>query len=53
MTKITTKECPKCGNEKLVLINTQNVKICTSCFDEEGLPTVIPWHKDEGQEDYR
>lgn len=43
----TTKECPECGNLNLVLISTQNLKVCTDCNTE------IPWTKDEGQSDYR
>jgi hypothetical protein len=54
MGKETTKVCPDCGDDKLVLINTQNLKLCTNCFDViEGLPTQIPWYKDANQPDYR
>lgn len=50
--KPTTKECPKCGDSHLVCIATQNMKICTNCFDEDGRPLVIPWFKEEGESDY-
>lgn len=43
MSKITTKQCPHCGNRNLVLIRTQSVKICSDCN------TTIPWLLDPGQ----
>ena len=44
----TTKICPYCGNDRLILLPTQNVKLCTNklCYKE------IPWYKDEGQQRY-
>ena len=50
--KDTTKKCPKCGDTHLVCIATQNMKICTNCFDDKGRPTKIPWFKEEGESDY-
>lgn len=41
--KVTTKRCPKCGNTKLLLLRTMNMKCCTNCH------TDIPWFLDEGQ----
>lgn len=35
--KQTTKRCPKCGNEKLLLIRTHNIKHCAVCNLD------IPW----------
>lgn len=52
MSDMTTKLCPKCGDTDLVCIATQELKLCTNCFDEEGLPTKIPWFKEEGEDDY-
>ena len=43
MQKKTTKHCPKCGNTKLVLLRSQNIKICPNCNVE------IPWLLTEGQ----
>jgi endogenous inhibitor of DNA gyrase (YacG/DUF329 family) len=39
----TTKICPKCGNDKLVLLTSLQLKICPDCN------TQIPWYLDEGQ----
>jgi ssDNA-binding Zn-finger/Zn-ribbon topoisomerase 1 len=50
--KVTTKECPNCGNTQLIHISTQNFKLCSNCFDAEGNPTRIPWFKEEHQPDY-
>ena len=50
--KDTTKECPTCGDTHLVCVSTQNIKICTNCFDDEGKPTVIPWFKEDGETNY-
>ena len=50
--KESTKKCPKCGNYRLVCIATQNIKLCTNCFDSEGRPTKIKWHKEAGQDEY-
>ena len=41
--KVSTKNCPNCGNIHLVLISTQNRKYCTDCS------TWIPWFLTEGQ----
>lgn len=38
-----TKQCWDCGNPKLVLIRTQQIKYCTHCH------TTIPWHLEPGQ----
>lgn len=40
-----TKHCPKCDNEHLVLIRSQDHKLCSDCG---GL--VIPWQLDDDQE---
>jgi len=41
--KVSTKKCPKCGNTKLALVRTHNVKWCTDCNFQ------IPWNLDPGQ----
>jgi predicted RNA-binding Zn-ribbon protein involved in translation (DUF1610 family) len=41
--KQTTKKCPACGNEQLLLIRTQNIKVCTDCY------IVIPWNLETNQ----
>jgi len=43
MSKITTKECPNCGNTHLILLSTLNLKLCSDC------QTEIPWYLDKGQ----
>ena len=43
--KQTTKKCPKCGNEDLVLISTHNIKVCVLHVEH----VLIPWYKEEGQ----
>lgn len=43
MTKQTTKQCPRCGNTKLVTFPSLDMKKCTDCGE------VIQWHLDEGQ----
>lgn len=40
----TTKHCPQCTNTALVLVRSQNIKLCSDCG---GL--VIPWYLDDGQ----
>jgi hypothetical protein len=50
--KESTKSCPNCDDTRLVCIATQQHKLCTNCFDEEGRPTKIPWFKEEGETDY-
>ena len=57
----TTKICKYCGDTNLVLLETQNLKLCTNCFkgngkpedEDKGKPTEINWFKDEGQTSYR
>ena len=39
----STKRCPKCMNENLVLTRTLSLKYCTSCNTE------IPWNLDKDQ----
>lgn len=41
--KVTTRVCPKCGNQNLVLLGTFNKKHCTDCNLE------IPWFVEDGQ----
>lgn len=43
--KETTKVC-RCGNTHLVLIPTQNLKMCTDCGAR------IRWVKEKGEDDY-
>lgn len=50
--KPSTKICPNCGNTKLVLIQTQNIKLCSCTDPNTGECTVIPWFKDKGQSEY-
>lgn len=45
MVKQSTKKCPKCGNTALVLLTSQNVKVCA----EHIKFIYIPWFLDEGQ----
>jgi hypothetical protein len=42
--KISTKQCPTCGNEQLLLIRTLNLKACTDCYKN------IPWYLEDGQQ---
>ena len=42
--KQTAKKCPKCNNTFLILIRTQNMKICSDC------DTIIPWYLEKDQE---
>jgi hypothetical protein len=44
--KQSTKCCPKCGNEQLLLLRTLNQKICTDCC------IVIPWYLEKDQEQF-
>jgi len=39
----TSKRCPNCGNEKLALLRTLNLKRCADCN------TNIEWPLNEGQ----
>jgi ribosomal protein L37AE/L43A len=41
--KTTTKECPKCGDTRLVSLTSQNIKLCNEC------KTEIPWYLDNNQ----
>ena len=41
--KVSTKVCPKCSNENLLLLRTFNYKQCTDCG------TRIPWYLEEKQ----
>lgn len=43
--KRTTKQCPVCGNEDLILTRTDNLKICV----DHRVFVRIPWYLDEGQ----
>ena len=43
MIKISTKICPKCGNDKLILLYSHHKKLCINCKYE------ISWHLDKGQ----
>ena len=44
-TRHSTKKCPDCGNDRLVLLYSQNKKLCSNgkCGAE------IPWYLDPGQ----
>lgn len=46
--KQTTKYCPQCGNDMLVLCRTLNAKYCVDC-KVDGKIIEIPWYLDEGQ----
>lgn len=39
----STKACPECGDTNLVLLRSQNLKVCSNCKKE------IAWHLDAGQ----
>ena len=39
----STKTCPNCGNDKLLLLMSLQLKICTDC------DTKITWKLDKGQ----
>jgi uncharacterized protein (DUF983 family) len=41
--KVSTKRCPDCGCDKLILLYSQNKKICTYCG------THIYWGLDDNQ----
>ena len=41
---MTTKQCPDCGNDKLIYIRSQYKKLCADCG------AVIPWCLHNGQE---
>lgn len=43
----TTKHCPKCTNEYLGLIRSQNIKVCSDCN------LIINWYLDEGQKELK
>ena len=45
MGKVTTKKCPLCGNEWLVLLPSLNKKVCNN-----HVPVLcIDWELEEGQ----
>lgn len=39
----TTRVCPNCGNDRLLLFTTLNIKTCTDC------DTDIPWYLEPNQ----
>ena len=39
----TTKICPECKSTALILLRSQNIKICSNCNKQ------IPWTLDPGQ----
>ena len=39
--KISTKQCPKCGNTYLLRFTAFNYKICSDC------DTKIPWYREK------
>lgn len=41
--KETTKQCPNCGNDRLILLRTQNKKACVDCH------TLMGWYLEPGQ----
>lgn len=43
MRKKSTKNCIKCGSDRLALFTSTNKKLCTVCYTE------MPWYLDEGQ----
>ena len=43
---MSTKQCPLCGNDKLVLFPSTNQKGCNNHGDEVF---YFPWNLDEGQ----
>lgn len=45
--KYTTKQCPKCGSDKLGLIRTQFIKVCADCGH------WFPWPLEEDQDPLR
>jgi hypothetical protein len=42
--KLTTKVCPICGNDQLLLFSTLKLKSCTECHVD------ILWHLEDRQE---
>lgn len=44
--KPTTKFCPKCGNDKLILLPSMDKKVCMN----HGRPYYIEWKLDVGQQ---
>lgn len=47
--KISTKQCPRCGNTFLLTFTSLNLKVCTDCVDENNKHIRIPWYLEEGQ----
>ena len=43
MEKVSSKQCPICGNEDLLLTRSLNLKACTDCHID------IPWYLEENQ----
>ena len=41
--KISTKYCPNCGDDKLLTFTSRNEKACVVCH------TVFDWNLDDGQ----
>lgn len=44
--KVSTKSCQLCGNTRLLLTATLNLKTCTDCSKD------IPWYKENNQGNY-
>lgn len=44
--KVSTKKCPKCKNERLLLLRTFKRKVCTDCNPY----TWIVWELDKDQQ---
>jgi ribosomal protein S27AE len=45
----TTKQCPRCGNSKLLLLRTLKKKLCIRCKGNKGKTTEIKWELEEKQ----
>lgn len=46
----TTKVCPECGNDKLILLRTLNQKVCQNFKEHKsGKDVIIPWFLDKNQ----
>ena len=41
--KVSTKQCPKCGNKDLLTFTSRNKKACVDCHIE------FDWYLEEGQ----
>lgn len=42
--KVSTKKCPICSNDMLLLTATLNLKTCTDCYID------IPWYLETNQQ---